>query len=172
MAKMVNKSNTEPWLRGTLGEVPAVHRAVLHAFELAEEDITRWCGELGVEEWNTWPGGMACVAFHVRHIARSVDRLLTYAEGRALSEKQKTELKSEKEECTSTVEELTELRAALEKGARRVRALIGQDLEAPRTVGRELLPTTLGGLLVHLAEHTQRHVGQAITTAKMVRVAR
>jgi uncharacterized damage-inducible protein DinB len=115
---------------------------------------------------------MACVAFHVRHIARSVDRLLTYAEGRALSEKQKTELKSEKEECTSTVEELTELRAALEKGARRVRALIGQDLEAPRTVGRELLPTTLGGLLVHLAEHTQRHVGQAITTAKMVRVAR
>jgi len=26
----------------------------------------------------------------------------------------------------------------------------------------------VGGLLVHVAEHTQRHVGQAITTAKIV----
>jgi hypothetical protein len=25
------------------------------------------------------------------------------------------------------------------------------------------------GLLVHIAEHTQRHLGQAITTAKLVR---
>jgi uncharacterized damage-inducible protein DinB len=168
---MVNKSNTEPWLRGTFGVVPAVHRAVLHAFELAEEDITRWCGELGAEEWNARPGGVACVAFHVRHIARSVDRLLTYAEGRALREQQMSELKSEKGECTSSEEELTELRAALEHGASRVRALAGEDLEAPRTVGRELLPTSLGGLLVHVAEHTQRHVGQAIITAKVVRAA-
>ena len=149
-----------------------VHRAVLHAFELAEEDITRWCGELGVKEWNARPDGVACVAFHVRHIARSVDRLLTYAEGRALSEKQMTELKTEKEACTSPQEELMQLRSALEKAASRVRALAGEDLEAPRTVGRELLPTSLGGLLVHVAEHTQRHVGQAITTAKVVRAAR
>jgi hypothetical protein len=26
----------------------------------------------------------------------------------------------------------------------------------------------VGGLLVHCAEHTQRHVGQAVTTAKVV----
>jgi hypothetical protein len=26
----------------------------------------------------------------------------------------------------------------------------------------------VGGLLVHIADHTQRHVGQAITTAKIV----
>jgi hypothetical protein len=67
---------------------------------------------------------------------------------------------------------LTELRSALEKAASRVRVLVGEDLEAPRTVGRELLPASLGGLLVHVAEHTQRHVGQAITTAKVVRAAR
>jgi len=30
------------------------------------------------------------------------------------------------------------------------------------------LPTTVGGLLVHVADHTQRHVGQAVTTAKIV----
>jgi uncharacterized damage-inducible protein DinB len=30
------------------------------------------------------------------------------------------------------------------------------------------VPTTLGGLLVHVADHTQRHVGQAVTTSKIV----
>jgi uncharacterized damage-inducible protein DinB len=169
---MTKVTKREPWLRGTLGDIPAVHRAALHAFELAEEDITRWCEGLRVEEWNARPGGVACVAFHLRHIARSADRLLTYAEGRALSEKQMTELKTEKGVCISTEEELTELRSALEKAASRVRVLVGEDLEAPRTVGRELLPASLGGLLVHVAEHTQRHVGQAITTAKVVRAAR
>jgi len=169
---MTKATKREPWLRGTLKEVPAVHRAVVHAFELAEEDITRWCGELSVEEWNAQRRGVACVVFHVRHIAGSVDRLLTYAEGRALGEKQVAELKSEMDACTSPEEELAILRVALEKAARRVRALVGQDLEATRTVGRELLPTTLGGLLVHVAEHTRRHVGQAITTAKVVRAER
>jgi uncharacterized damage-inducible protein DinB len=61
---------------------------------------------------------------------------------------------------------------ALELGGNRVRALVGADLEATRIVGRQALPTTLAGLLVHIADHTQRHVGQAITTAKFVRAAR
>jgi len=65
-----------------------------------------------------------------------------------------------------------ELRNALELAGNRVRALVGADLEATRIVGRRALPTTLGGLLIHVAEHTQRHVGQAITTAKVVRAAR
>jgi uncharacterized damage-inducible protein DinB len=49
-----------------------------------------------------------------------------------------------------------------------VRALATGDLEAPRAVGKKKARSTLGGLLVHVAEHTQRHVGQAITTAKIV----
>jgi uncharacterized damage-inducible protein DinB len=167
-----NTSTREPWLRGTLREVPAVSRAVLHALELAEEDITRWCGRLSAEELNERPAGIASVGFHLRHIARSVDRLLTYAEGRVLSEKQMAELKSETEACATTEEELAELRGAMEKAARRVRTLEREDLEEERVVGRELLHTSLGGLLVHVAEHTLRHVGQAITTAKVVRAAR
>ena len=71
----------EPWLRGTLAEVPAVPRAVLHALELAKEDIGRWCGRLNDEQLNARPWGIAPIAFHLRHIARSADRLLTYAEG-------------------------------------------------------------------------------------------
>jgi uncharacterized damage-inducible protein DinB len=31
------------------------------------------------------------------------------------------------------------------------------------------LPSTVLGLLVHAAEHTSRHVGQLITTMKVVR---
>jgi len=145
---MANAETREPWLRGTFRGIPAVHRAVLHSFEMAEEDIFRWCGELSLEEWNARLGGVACVAFHVRHIARSVDRLLTYAEGRPLNEEQMAKLKTEGDDSIAMDKELAELRGALENAARRVRALAGEDLEAARVVGRGLLPTSLGGLLV------------------------
>ena len=36
----------EPWLRGTMTETPAVQRAVLHAFQAAEEDLNKWCRSL------------------------------------------------------------------------------------------------------------------------------
>jgi len=169
---MANAETREPWLRGTLQEIPVVHRAVLHSLAMAEEELSHWCGELSPGEWNMRPGGVAGVVFHVRHIARSVDRLLTYADGGSLNEEQTAKLKTEGGECIAIDKELAELRSALENAARRVRTLIGEDLEAARVVGRELLPTSLGGILVHVAEHTQRHVGQAITTAKLVRAAR
>ena len=38
-----------------------------------------------------------------------------------------------------------------------------------RTVGRASLPTTVIGLLFHAAEHSQRHAGQVVTTARIVR---
>ena len=80
----------EPWLRGTLKDVPAVQRAVLHALELAKEDLEKWCGDLSDAEVNARPGNIAPVAFHIRHIARSIDRLLTYAEGKELSQRRWT----------------------------------------------------------------------------------
>jgi len=169
---MTKATKREPWLRGTLKEVPAVHRAVLHALQMAEEDLQHWCAELKEGEFNARPAGIAPVAFHVRHIARSLDRLFTYAEGRQLNEVQMAALKGELAPGAVPAEVFKELGETLDRAAGRVRALMEQDLEATRTVGREFLPTTLGGLLVHLAEHTQRHVGQAITTAKVVRAAR
>ena len=170
--KMAEDQQPEPWLRGTLGEVPAVHRAVLHALQLAEEDLTRQCSDLTEVELNARPGGIASVAFHLRHIARSVDRLLTYAEGRQLSEGQMAKLNTEMEPGEAPEEVFKELRDALAGAALRVRAIAEVDLETKRTVGRESLPASLGGLLVHAADHTQRHVGQAITTAKIVLAAR
>src|SRR5579859_661090 len=158
----------EPWLRETLAEVPAVARGVLHALELAQEDANKWCGGLSDEQIHARPAGLPSVAFQLRHIAGSLDRLLTYAEGRALTAEQLLVLKAETNLDGSVKEILAELEVAIFRGSLRVRALASEDLALPRAVGLKRLPTTLGGLLVHIADHTQRHVGQAITTAKPV----
>ena len=158
----------EPWLRGTLSELPSVHRGVLHAMELAGEDLQRWCGQLTDKQLNQRPAQIAPVSFHFRHIARSLDRLLTYAEGDSLTEKQLAALRAEMEPGATRDELFAELSFALSTSATRIRAFSHADLEALRSVGRNRLPTTLGGLLVHIADHTQRHVGQAIATAKIV----
>lgn len=159
----------EPWLRGTLTEVSPVIRAVLHALELAEEDVVRWCEQLTDAEVNARRSGLAAFAFQVRHIAGSLDRLLTYAEGSHLSEEQMRVLRSLEHEPVSSREELLSLFAeAIRNSKQRVRNLEARDLGEPRYVGQQRIPTTLGGLLVHVADHTQRHVGEAIVTAKVL----
>jgi uncharacterized damage-inducible protein DinB len=159
----------EPWLQGTLKDVPAVPRAVLHALELARQDLQDWCGALTEEELNARPAGLPSVAFHIRHISRSIDRLLAYAEGNFLSARQMKALKVELLEHSTPGALFAELDSALASAAKRIRAFNPAKFEESRRVGRDELPTTLGGLLVHVADHTQRHVGQAITTAKLQR---
>jgi uncharacterized damage-inducible protein DinB len=149
-------------------EVPAVQRAVLHALELAREDLERWCDGLTDEELHARPGGIAPVAFHLRHIARSIDRLLTYSEGKQLSAEQVSAMKDEMALSGSRNELMAELVVALAKSGKRIRAFTQEQLGEERHVGKKQLPTSVGGLLVHVADHTQRHVGQAITTAKIV----
>jgi uncharacterized damage-inducible protein DinB len=159
----------EPWLRGTLTEVPTVARAVLHALELAKEDVNRWCESLTDADLHARPFELASIAFHLRHIARSCDRLLTYAEGNQLSSEQIVALKSEMDAGAGSREELfAEYEKGLEDAANRVRVLGAGDLAEARFVGKKQLPTSVGGLLVHVADHTQRHVGQIVTTAKVL----
>jgi uncharacterized damage-inducible protein DinB len=172
LAASAKSVSPEPWLRGTLTDVPAVARGVLHALELAREDLEKWCGGLTQEELNARPAGLPPIAFHVRHIARSLDRLLTYVEGRALTEEQLAELKSESQLGATRHSLFAELAAALAKSSERVRTVATGNLETSRTVGKKALPTTVGGLLVHVADHTQRHVGQAVTTAKVLAAQR
>ena len=169
---MSDQNAVEPWLRGTLTEVDAATRAVLHALELAEEDAEKWCGGLSDAEMNARPHGIAPVVFHLRHIARSLDRLLSYAEGTQLDATQKAALKSELDEGATAAAVMKELRDGLKLAMQRVRAFSPEDFNAPRGVGRAMLPTTVGGLLVHCADHTQRHIGQAVTTAKVVMAMR
>lgn len=165
----MQKEVPEPWLRGTLTDVPPLQRAVLHALELAKEDLERWCGGLSDQELNARPAGIAPVQFHIRHIVRSTDRLLTYAEGGALTPEQIALMKSELKEGATREEVFAELESGVERHAARVRAFTGEQLARARHVGRQQMPTTVAGLLVHVADHAQRHVGQAITTAKIVK---
>ena len=159
----------EPWLRGTLTEVDTVGRGVLHALELAREDVARWCGELTGEQLEARPFGLPSVGFQMRHMVRSLDRLLTYAEGRQLDDEQLASLKSEMDGTGSREILFAEFERGIESAMQRVRAIGPTDYEVARGVGRKMLPTSVGGLLVHCADHTQRHVGQAVTTAKVVR---
>lgn len=163
---------TEPWLRGTYSEVPAAGRAVLHALDLAWDDLTKWTSGLTDAEAHMEPLGLPSLGFHLRHIARSTDRILTYAEGGQLSADQLASMKAEKGGEETLVMMLEEVRASFDRAAERVRALAGADLNAFRGVGRKQLPTSVGGAMIHVADHTQRHVGQAVTTAKVLRAMR
>ena len=169
---MIPNDQQEPWLRGTLTDLPAVPRAVIHALELALEDIVKWCGDLSNAELNAQVSGIPSVAFHLKHIGGSMDRLLTYAEGSSLTPAQIAAMKSEIDSVNTSKEIFAELHMTFERSLQRIRTLAAANLEEARTVGRKQLPTSVGGLLVHVADHTQRHVGQAITTARIVQAAR
>ena len=160
---------TEPWLRGTHPEVPAVARAVLHALDLAGDDLSRWTEGLTDLEIHAQPFGLMSVAAHLKHIARSADRLLTYAEGSQLSSEQLSALKAEPSGAETLAELLHEVAASFHRAADRVRALSAADFNIGRVVGRKQLPTSIGGALIHVADHTQRHVGQLVTTAKVLK---
>jgi uncharacterized damage-inducible protein DinB len=159
-------NDVEPWMRGTHEELDVVRRAVVHALELAEEDVAKWCDSLTDAEMFARPGGVAPVAFHLRHIARSLDRLLTYAEDRWLDDAQLAALKTELD-AGSAAEVLAEFREGVGTAKERVRAIQPKRLDDSRGIGRRRLPTTVGGLLIHCAEHTARHVGQLVTTVKV-----
>jgi uncharacterized damage-inducible protein DinB len=112
------------------------------------------------------PHGLASVGFHIRHIAGSIDRLMAYARGEQLTREQMAYLKSEAEPVPDVV---AWFHTQLDGFGAQVRSLDTSTLADERKVGRKELPTTVGGLLVHIAEHTQRHLGQAIVTAKLVK---
>jgi uncharacterized damage-inducible protein DinB len=158
----------EPWLRGTHSDVPAVGRAVMHALELGLDDLTKWTAGLTDAEVHARPLGLPSLAFHLRHIAGSVDRILSYAEGNQLTAEQLTALKSEQVGEETLVELLAAVEASFSNAAERVRVLATADFDAFRGVGRKQLPTSIGGALIHVADHTLRHVGQVVTTARVL----
>jgi len=159
----------EPWLRGDYADVPAIGRAVLHALDLAVDDLTKWTAGLKDAQLHAQPLGLTSIAFHLRHIARSTDRLLSYAEGKQLSDDQLAALKSEKSGDETLGMLLADVEFSFVNAADRIRVLATANFDTPRYVGRKQLPTSIGGALIHVADHTQRHVGQVVTTTKVLR---
>jgi hypothetical protein len=144
-----------------------------HALMQAAEDIPLAVSGLTSEQLWALPGGAAAVGFHLRHLAGSIERLLTYESGEMLSDAQLEAMDAEIADDGRSAEELGEEAVATIGRAIEVMRVTppGTYLEA-RGVGRRKLPTTVFGLLVHVAEHTQRHVGAIIATAKVVRAER
>jgi uncharacterized damage-inducible protein DinB len=141
---------------------------VLHALELALDDLNKWTAGLIGAEVHARPLGLPSVAFHLKHIARSVDRILSYAEGNPLTAEQLTALKSEQSGEEPLWIMLTEVESTIAAARLRICNLTSFDPNTPRSVGRKQLPTSIGGALIHVADHTQRHVGQVVTTAKVL----
>jgi uncharacterized damage-inducible protein DinB len=158
-------------MRGPIPGVDPFLAPLLYSFQMAREDLDQWTEGLnGSQIWAT-PHGFGSVGFHLRHIAGSTDRLMNYVEGKQLSETQMAALKAEREPGASREMLLAGLNAAFDNAEAVVRSLSPAQLAKPRAVGRKRLPTTVIGLLFHIAEHTQRHVGQAISAAQWARVA-
>ena len=165
-------SNPEAWLRGPVEGVPTQLQPVAHALVQALEDVERAAAPLSPEELRARPGGAASVGFHLRHLAGSTDRLLAYARGEQLSPEQLAFLRAEEEERGAGAEELLAgVREAVERALEQLRATPGATLDEPREVGRGRLPSSVRGLLYHVGEHTARHAGQVVTTARVVRGA-
>jgi len=160
----------EPWMRGPVAGVSPLTAPVLYAFQQAREDVARHTAGLTADQLWARPFGLGSAGFHILHIAGSVDRLMTYLQGGQLSGEQLAALEAEKSPAPRDREQLlAEMERAFDDAARVVRAIHPDTLAEPREVGRMRLPTTVIGLLTHIAEHTQRHVGQAISAAKLAR---
>lgn len=162
----------EPWLRGPLAGVDPLLMPAAHALTQAREDIERFTASLTTAQlWTRIPGTMATIGFHLKHVAASIDRLLTYCEGRALDEGQRRTLAGEASAGEPPADASTLLAGvdgAIDRALQVIRQTARTQLTQPRTVGRAALPTTVLGLLFHIAEHTQRHAGQIITSAQVV----
>jgi uncharacterized damage-inducible protein DinB len=145
---------------------------VLHSFAQVREDLALYTEGLTTEDVWRRTGSLPSLGFHLRHIAHSVDRLVTYLCGNQLSDAQIATLKQEADPGATLAELLADIDTSLSDAERRVRAIGSNMLQEPRYIGKKRLPSTVLGLLVHVAEHTQRHLGQAITTAKLARDTR
>jgi uncharacterized damage-inducible protein DinB len=163
-------SGPERWLRGPVSGVPPLLQPVGHSLLQSREEVADVLAALTLEQVHLRPGRAASIAYHVRHAAGSLDRLFTYARGESLSPDQLRALAAE--EHADTAETMATLVAgfdrAVDRALEQLNATDERMLTEARDVGRKRLPSTVVGLLFHAAEHTQRHIGQAVTTAKIV----
>jgi uncharacterized damage-inducible protein DinB len=172
---MAHVPQPEVWLRGPVPGIPDLLQPVAHALLQCREEVHDYVGPLTADDLWAQPPGGASIGFHVRHAAGSLDRLFTYARGEALSNAQRRALEREGEPDTSadaTRTLLADFDAAVDAALLQLRATDDSTLLQARGVGRAQIPSTVLGLLFHAAEHTQRHVGQVVTTIKLTQAHR
>jgi hypothetical protein len=168
---MPSEKLPEVWLRGPLPGVPRLLMPAAHCLMQCREEIAT-AADLTTDQLWAKPGGAASAGFHLRHIVGSLDRLLTYARGAQLDRHQLAYIRVEGEageppDSAPTL--VSSAQGAIDSAVQVLRSTADSDLMLPRSVGRAVLPSNVLGLLFHCAEHTHRHTGQLVTTAKIIR---
>jgi uncharacterized damage-inducible protein DinB len=164
----------EAWLRGPVNGVAPTLVPVAHMLQHAHDDAAAAVSDLTPDQIWARPGGGASIGFHVRHLIGALDRLFTYARGDGLSAGQLRALKGEPDAGSPPGGAATltaELAAAIARAIDQLRATDPATLLDQRSVGRQQLPSTVLGLLVHGGEHSARHAGQALTLRRVVQGA-
>ncbi len=168
---MIDPQSTEAWQRGPVPGFTPLLMPVVHALIQVREDLERLAARVPEEHVWVRPGGAASIGFHVRHVGGALDRLFTYARGEALSDTQRAAARDEGlpgAPPVSLVALVAEVQGAIDRASEQLRSTPEDTLLDARRVGRAGLPSTVLGLLFHAAEHATRHVGQAITTARIL----
>lgn len=165
-----NNPQAEPWLRGPIEGIHPSLMPIAHSLRQVMEDLPRIVAGMTREQLYATPGGAACIAFHLKHLPGSLDRLYTYARGEKLSDEQFARIKKEKEPDDRSVEVLVnEAMHTLANAMQQLKDTQPETLHDTRLVGRAGLPSNQLALLYHGAEHCQRHIGAMIATAKIIR---
>ena len=161
----------EVWQRGPVAGYEPLLMPVVHALMQVREDLETFVPL--IPSTNVWlrPGGAASIGFHVRHAGGALDRLFTYARGELLTDAQRAALREEGapgDPPASLDSVVSDVGQIIDRALKQLADTPKESLLDERKLGRAGLPTTVLGLLFHAAEHSTRHVGQAITTAKIV----
>ena len=158
----------EVWLRGPVDGYAPLLMPIVHALLQVREDLQRLGATVPAAHVWQRPGGAASIGFHLRHTGGALDRLLTYARGETLSDAQKQALRTEEDPGESLADLVRRTDATIDAALAQLRATDVDRVLEPRGVGRAALPSTALGLIFHAAEHSTRHLGQAITTARII----
>lgn len=159
-------------MSGPVEGIPPLLQPVAHALLQAREEVHTYLE--GFPDKLLWerPAGVASVGFHLQHLKGVLDRLFTYAQRQQLSEEQLSYLYAEGKPAANQTYQVQDLLKAydeqVDKALEQLKTIDESALTDFRGVGRKQLPSTVQGLLFHAAEHTMRHVGQLLVTAKIL----
>lgn len=161
----------EAWQRGPVEGVPAMLQPVAHALLQALAEAGQYTENF--PEALLWerPAHVASVGFHLLHLRGVLDRLFTYARAESLTPEQLQALSAEQLVPGNPVpvKHLVEaFRVQVAKAIDQLKMTDESTLTERRTIGRKQIPTTVLGLLFHAAEHSQRHIGQLLVTARIL----
>jgi len=171
MLKKSDQIDLEVWLRGPLPDIPTLLQPVAHALLQAREEVNALIINFPEELLWERPAQVASVGFHLQHLTGVLDRLFTYARNEALNTTQLTALAQEGKPADAkkiTPDLVQAFNHQVDLALAQLQGTDVNTLTQYRSVGRAKLPSTLLGLYVHAAEHTQRHIGQMLVTVRIL----